>query len=69
MNDKLKKSVLEEQCTAQLGLWVRPTERARVRAEAHRLEMSQSAYIRSRLEDLLEPAPMGRPWPEANRRR
>jgi hypothetical protein len=57
-----------EHCTASLRLPMRPAERDRLHAEARRLDMSTTAFIRSRFEDLLEPAPIGRPWPE-NRRR
>jgi hypothetical protein len=60
-----------ESCTSYLGLYVRPSERAAVRAEARRIGMTTAAFIRSRLQDFLEPSAPGRPWPSdpAERRR
>jgi hypothetical protein len=62
------KPVPEEHCSAHLGLYVRPTERERVRAEARRLEMTTAAFIRSKFEGLLEPVTIGRPWPGDGKR-
>ena len=56
-----------EHCTKLFTLAMRPAEHDRLREFARDKGVTTSALIRSRLEEFLEPAPMGRPWPEANR--